>query len=322
MKADDRDRLRFFRYETDSNGALKLLQLRFNRLVFGLTPSPAILGGVVQHHFEKYKQSEPEVIDQLRRQIYVDDFPGGSDTVENAFQLCKKSKEIMKAGGMNLRKFKSNSKQLIERLNSEGITDNVESLNCKTSSENSESKLPKNETFEDDTSYVKTTVGPQQTSENSSTTKVLRMCSDTDTDQFYFDFSELIHYASSLPMTKRSVLKLTGRVFDPLGFLSSVMIRMKTIFQILCQQKISWDAELEGDLRSKYYRFISELQRLNDVRIPRCLFTNHAVDYQLYGYSDASDLAYACVIYLRSLHEDGRVETRLVTSKSKVAPLQ
>ena len=283
VKADDRDTLRFFWYETDSNGELKLLQLRFNRLVFGLTPSPAILGGVVQHHLEKYKQSEPEVIDQLRRQIYVDDFPGGSDTVENAFQLCKKSKEIMKARGMNLRKFKSNSKQLIERLNSEGITNNVESLNCKTSSENSESKLSKNETLEDDTSYVKTTVGSQQTSEKSSATKVLGMCWDTDTDQFYFDFSELIHYASSLPMTKRSVLKLTECVFDPSGFLSPVMIRMKTIFQILCQQKISWDAELEGDLRSKYCRFISELQRLSDVRIPRCLFTNHAVEYQLHG---------------------------------------
>ena len=143
----------------------------------------------------------------------MDDFPGSSDTVENAFQLYKKSKEIMKAGGMNLQKFKSNSKQLIELLNSEGITNNVESLNCKTSLENSESKLPKNETLEDHTSYVKTMVGPQQISENSSATKVLGMCWDTDTDQFYFDFSELIHYASSLPMTKCSVLKLTLVVY-------------------------------------------------------------------------------------------------------------
>ena len=79
------DFLRFFWDETVSNGELRLLQLCLNRLVFGLTPSPAILGGVVQHHLEKYEQSEPEVIDQLRRQIYVDDFPGGSDTDENAF---------------------------------------------------------------------------------------------------------------------------------------------------------------------------------------------------------------------------------------------
>ena len=91
----------------------------------------------------------------------------------------------------------------------------------------------------------------------------------------------------------------------------------------LCQQKISWDAELEGNLCSKYCRFISELQRLNDVRIPHCLFTNHAVDYQvLHRYSDASELAHACVICLRLFDEDGRVQTRLVTSKSNVAPLQ
>ena len=158
VKADDRDTLQLFLYETDSNGELELLQLCFNRLVFGLTPSLAILGGVVQHHLEKYEQS---------------DLPGRSDTVENAFQLCKKSEEIMEAEEMNLRKFKSDSKQLIKRLNSEGITDNVESLNCKTSSENSKSKLPKNETLEDDTSYLKTIVGPQQFS---SATKVLGMC--------------------------------------------------------------------------------------------------------------------------------------------------
>ena len=97
---------------------------------------------------------------------------------------------------------------------------------------------------------------------------------------------------------------------------------MKTIFQILCQKKISWDAELERDLHSKYCRFISELQRLSDIRIPRCLFTNHAVDYELHGYSGASDLAYACIIYLRSQHEDGHMEMRLVTPKSKVAPPQ
>ena len=57
VKADDRDTLRLFWYETDSNAELKLLQLRFNRLVFGLTPSPAILGGVVQHNLEKYEHT-------------------------------------------------------------------------------------------------------------------------------------------------------------------------------------------------------------------------------------------------------------------------
>ena len=34
----------------------------------------------------------------------------------------------------------------------------------------------------------------------------------------------------------------------------------------------------------------------------------------LHGYSDASDLAYACVIYLRSLDKNGGLERRLVTT--------
>ena len=85
---------------------------------------------------------------------------------------------------MNLRKFKSNSKQLIKQLNSEGITDNVKSLNCKTPSEKkvNQSCQRMNETLEDDTSYLKTTIRLQQISENSSATKVLGMCWDTDTD--------------------------------------------------------------------------------------------------------------------------------------------
>ena len=58
----------------------------------------------------------------------------------------------------------------------------MKSLNCKTPSENSESKLPKNEALENDTSYLKTTIRLQQISENSSATKVLGMCWDTDTD--------------------------------------------------------------------------------------------------------------------------------------------
>ena len=44
VKADDRDTLQFFWYETDSNGKL---QLRFNRLVIGLTPSPEVLCNII-----------------------------------------------------------------------------------------------------------------------------------------------------------------------------------------------------------------------------------------------------------------------------------
>ena len=43
---------------------------------------------------------------------------------------------------------------------------------------------------------------------------------------------------------------------------------------------------------------------------------------ELHGFSDASKIAYAAVIYMRSLYESGNVEVKLVASKSKVAPLK
>jgi len=43
---------------------------------------------------------------------------------------------------------------------------------------------------------------------------------------------------------------------------------------------------------------------------------------QLHGFSDASEEAYAGVVYLRLESSDGRVHTTLVVSKTKVAPIK
>ena len=46
------------------------------------------------------------------------------------------------------------------------------------------------------------------------------------------------------------------------------------------------------------------------------------MDIQLHGFSDASERAYAAVVYIRSTYSDGQVEVRLVASKSRVAPIK
>ena len=43
---------------------------------------------------------------------------------------------------------------------------------------------------------------------------------------------------------------------------------------------------------------------------------------ELHGFSDASHRAYAAVVYMRSLYSDGQIDVRLVSSKSRVAPLK
>ena len=43
---------------------------------------------------------------------------------------------------------------------------------------------------------------------------------------------------------------------------------------------------------------------------------------ELHGFSDASDLAYAAVVYLRSTDTEGVVHTSIVIAKTKVSPIK
>ena len=67
---------------------------------------------------------------------------------------------------------------------------------------------------------------------------------------------------------------------------------------------------------------LTELKALDNVRIPRCYFNlgTSFIDIQLHGFSDASEQTFAAVLYLLCVSSDGNVVTRLVASKTRVAP--
>ena len=92
-----------------------ILHFCFNCVVFGLRPSPAILGAVIPHHLDKYSSEHPRLIEQIRSGLYVDDLITGTDSVDSTFQIYLKSKQIMKEGGLhvNFRKWNTNFQELL-----------------------------------------------------------------------------------------------------------------------------------------------------------------------------------------------------------------
>ncbi|XP_068708188.1 uncharacterized protein [Montipora foliosa] len=186
-------------------------------------------------------------------------------------------------------------------------------------------------TAEDDESYAKSSTTPVNSeTKNDTTVKVLGMNWDTVADEFSFNLTDLFNYGTTLPVTRRSVLKLSAKIskFDPIGFLTPYTIETKILFQELCLDKVDWDSELEGKLLHTWPRpwpgnsLLEELRFLSNVRIPRCYFRSRPVHFELHGFSDASNRAYAGVIYIRSLYDNGQTDVRLVASKAKVAPLR
>ena len=49
------------------------MTLRFTRALFGLSPSPFLLGGVIQQYLDKHQQQHPDVVEEIRKSLYVDD---------------------------------------------------------------------------------------------------------------------------------------------------------------------------------------------------------------------------------------------------------
>ena len=205
-----RDMLRFLWLKDPFVMNSQVLHLRFCRLVFGLRPSPAILGATLTHHLDSYKEHYPELVELIKNSLYVDDLLAGASDVQEGFKMYEQSKELMAKGGFNLRKWNSNSATLLQLIN------NVEEAMVQPKTDDVNQPIK-----EQDESFSKSTIGPNQVSDK--LVKTLGVCWDTVSDEMSFDFEELIEYANTLQVTKRS----SAKVFDPLGLLSPFTITMK-----------------------------------------------------------------------------------------------
>ena len=129
--------------------------------------------------------------------------------------------------------------------------------------------------------------------------------------------------AVELEPTKRAIVSLVGRFYDPLGLLSPIVVQFKIFLQELCEAKLGWDEPLTNDLLMKWNRMSRSLCDGQQVfSTPHCFLGNHAMfDYDLCGFCDSSPKAYAAVVYLRGKTPHG-CQVSLVASKTQVAPLK
>jgi len=153
--------------------------------------------------------------------------------------------------------------------------------------------------------------------------KLLGINWDDLRDEFAFDFSELLQHISKLPNTKKTILKLTVSLFDPLGLLIPFVIMLNTMFQDLCTSQVNWDNQLPVVLMMKLEVMMKELKNIAELRVPRCCFVIelYPVSVRLHRFSDVSVHAYAAVLCISSTYNDGCTEVRLLCSKLK-SPLQ
>lgn len=84
IKKEEGDALRFH-WQTSQRSEVEVL--RFTRALLGLVPSTFLLGGVIKCHLEAWERRMPELVAELRKNLYVDDLISWMPTVREAREL-------------------------------------------------------------------------------------------------------------------------------------------------------------------------------------------------------------------------------------------
>ncbi|GFY54187.1 uncharacterized protein TNIN_368551 [Trichonephila inaurata madagascariensis] len=156
--------------------------------------------------------------------------------------------------------------------------------------------------------------------------KVLGLIWNTLTDEFKLNLSSLIDSLKNVKNTKRSVLRISSKLFDPIGYIAIFTIRIKIILQEIWEEGFDWDEELGKDLRTKWEKWCKEVHSLVDLSIPRYYFkadesNEEFNEYQIVIFCDASERAYGAIAYIR-YKTNSNFHVNFVSSKARVAPLK
>ncbi|XP_023312160.1 uncharacterized protein LOC108913397 [Anoplophora glabripennis] len=256
---------------------------QLNTVTYGINSSPYLAIRTLLQLAEEGKQTFPLASAALKNDIYVDDLVCGASSIETVLQLRNQLIALLQTGCFELRKWSSNHPMVLE-------------------------DIPIAHRQQQDLNFD---------SDSNTTVKVLGLQWHSSSDSFIFKVTP----RESL-CTKRSILSEVARIYDPMGFLSPLTLFAKRLLQRLWTLGIDWDTIPPDDVQKVWSQYKLELPCLGSLRIPRQLLNTSSNSCQLHAFCDASEVGYACVIYLRLTDQTNQVSVHLVIAKSKVAPLK
>lgn len=215
--------------------------------------------------------------------MYVDDALVGAHSITAAIESRDQLIKALGSAGFSMRKWTSNAKKILSELPSDQLL------------------------YEHFLEF-----------DDRSTAKTLGIRWNATSDSFYFRTTP---FPESCSYTKREVLSQIYKLFDPAGWLAPCIIVAKIIMQRIWTEGTQWDEVISPESLVQWKSFQSSHQFINNIEIPRWFDYSPKCDVQFHGFSDASEKAYAAVLYVR-IRTDESISTHLLSCKTRVAPLK
>lgn len=263
-----------------------LIDYRMKRLTFGVSASSFAANMAIRQNALDHEKSHPQAAQAVLDEFYVDDGLTGEDSIEKGITLQTQLQELFGFGGFALRKWRSNESAVLAHIPSHLLD-----------------------------SEVSREITPDEF------VKVLGVEWNASLDSFRPTISSL---APVKALTKRKLVSDIARLFDVLGWCSPTIIKPKIMLQRLWEDRSGWDEPVSRLIQETWEKWRAELPLLRNHLIPRHYYRNlgDVIGTELHGFSDASELAYAAVVYLRSTDTGGVVHSSIVTAKTKVSPIK
>ena len=251
--------------------------------LFGATSSPSVCEFALRKTAEdNFKAHSSSALDSVQRDFYVDDMLKSFPNEKEAIEISHDIKSLLSKGGFHLTKWISNNSSVLDSFALE------------------EQAAPK-----------------PQTILGSRNEKTLGLIWDLKQDNLRPQLPKLTY-----PTTRRGVLATVASIYDPLGIISPLVLKAKLINQELSVLKTDWDQEIPNEILPRWKQCISDIQDLSDYSLPRCFKPDF--EYQqveLHHFSDASEIGYGLVSYVRFIGFNGETHCSFLYGKSRVKPL-
>jgi len=228
----------------------------------------------------------------LTNNFYVDDALCGANTIEDAPRLEQELMKLLGRGGFHLRKFCASHPSILE-----AVPPDCREMDVPI-------ELDSNEGI-----------------------KTLGLLWHPLSDQFLISkgtCAQRLREPENSPVSKRIISSIVATIFDPLGLISPVVVVVYKIFlQQLLLHKLDWDEQLPSELLNQWMDMYLHLSQVNEIADDRLVLAKgQPTEIQLHGFCDSCKKAYGARLYLRSVTQQGEVTTKLLCSKSKVAPVK